>query len=131
MSTNLTTIFGNEIKVHLQPVIIDRQYSGFPGAHGLTAMHMGSRGYPLTVTGKLASSGVNYTAARAAVRAVIDGIEDYLFADAADYVFFGVTYYSVVWEKFQLLPDGTGKVFHYTSEGYCTADFIMLGRSLL
>jgi len=131
MSVNLTTIFGTEIKVQAQPVIIDRQYSGFPGGHGLTAMHMGSRGYPLTVTGRLAESGESYAVARAAARTTILAIEDYLFADAADYVFAGVTYYSVVWEKFQLLPDNTGKVFHWTSEGYCTADFIMLGRSLL
>ncbi len=131
MSINLTTIFGDEIRVHTQPVIADRQYSGFPGAHGLTTMQMGSRGYPLTVVGRIAESGGgNYATARANLKATIVTIEDHLFYDAYDYVFFNATYYDVVWDRFQLIPDNTGKVFHWTSEGYCIADFIMLGRCL-
>jgi len=130
MATALTTIFGTEIKVYEQPRTADRQYVGFPGVHGLLAMHMGTRGRQLVITGILASSGANYNAARANLKAVINSIEPYLWASAADYSFKGTVYLAVVFDRFQLQPDSAGKVFHWTSEGWVTCDFICFARSL-
>ena len=131
MSVNLSTIFGSEINVVVQPRDTERSYAGFPGAHGLVGMHMGSRGYPIIITGRLASSGASYQAARGNLQVVIDGIENYLWVDAADYSFKGTTYYDVVFEKIQLVPDNAGKVFHFTSEGYVTVDFVCSLRALV
>ena len=131
MATALTTVFGDEIKVIVQPRQADRQYTGYPGAHGLTGMRMGTRGRQIVVTGRLASSGANYNAARSDLQDVIDDIEAYLNTDAADYSFAGTTYQDVVFDNFQLIPDRWGKAIHWTSEGYATADFICFLRSLI
>jgi hypothetical protein len=131
MATDLTTVFGSEIKVYAQPRIIQRQYAGYPGTHGLTGMHMGSRGYIVMVTGKLAVTGNTYALARAAMRTVILAIEEYLWADSDDYSFGNDTYENVVFEKFELVPDNEGKAFHITSEGYLVANFIALLRALI
>ena len=114
-----------------QPRHAARQYVGFVGAHGLVGMHMGTRGRQLVITGKLASSGASYSAARSNVQTTIDTIEAYLWEDVADYSFEGTTYANVVFDKFQLLTDNKGKAFHWTSEGYVTVDFIMYGRILI
>lgn len=131
MATDLTTIFGNEIKVYAQPRQAERQYVGLPGVHGLLSMHMGTRGRQLVITGRLAAAGESYAAARTSLQAVIDDIESYLWATAADYSFAGTTYEYVVYDKFQLVPDGGGKVFHWTADGYAIADFICYARSLI
>ena len=127
---DLTAIFGTNIKVHAQPRTVDRRYFGFAGANGLTAMFMGVRGHPLFIHGKLGVGGANYTAARAALQSGIYAIESYLWAYAADYTYLGTTYYSCVFEEFKLIPDDKNKVFHFTSEGYVTADFVCVLRSL-
>lgn len=133
MAIDLTTIFGTEIKVGAQPRDIDRQYVGLAGAHGLLSMHMGTRGRPIIISGVLASTGVSYAAARANLQAVIDGIEAYTYPSvaAADYSFMGETYSNVVFDKFQLVPDGRGTFFHFTSAGYVTCDFICFLRQLI
>ena len=131
MATSLTTIFGSEIKVYAQPRNADRQYVGFAGADGLVSMLMGTRGRQIVVTGRLAASGANYNAARTSLQAVIDGIESYLSIEAADYSFAGTTYSDVVFDRFQLVPDNSGKVFHWTAAGYVIADFVCFMRSLI
>ncbi len=130
MSTSLRSIFGNEIKVVAQPRQIDRQYTGFPGAHGVIGMHLGSRGYQLVISGTLRATGASYAAASANLQIIIDALELYLFAIAADYSHDGTTYYSVVLDRFQLLPDGEGKSFHLTSTDYVTCSFIYYARAL-
>lgn len=131
MTIDLTTIFGNEIKVYAQPRQADRQYVGLPGAHGLLSMDMGTRGRQLVITGKLAATGNDYADARTNLQAIIDDIESYLWATAADYSFAGTTYEYVVYDKFQLVPDSGGKVFYWTADGYVVADFICYARSLI
>ena len=111
MSTALTNIFGSEIKVAAQPRAADRQFVSFAGAHGLTGMLMGSRGYPIVVKGTLRGTGGSYSAARLAVQAKIDAIENYMWSLVADYTFNGRTYSDVVWNKLELLPDNRGSVF--------------------
>lgn len=131
MATDLTTVFGNKIKVYSQPRQAARQFVGFPGGHGVVAMHLGSRGYQFVISGIIAATGANYAAARANVQAIIDSIEPYLWADAADYSFKGTTYSNIVFVKFQLVPDSNGKAFHWTSEGWVTCSFICYARSLV
>lgn len=133
MATNLTTIFGNEIKVYAQPRQPDLQYTGFPGAAGLVGMNMGTRGRQIIVTGTLASFGSNYVNARDNLQDVINTIEAYLYpnVEPADYSFAGETYNYVIFEKFQLMPDGTGKAFHFTAEGYVTCRFVYFLRQLI
>jgi hypothetical protein len=53
MSTALSTIFGSDIKVGYSPPVHRRSFAGFPGAHGVTAQYLGTRGYEITVTGIL------------------------------------------------------------------------------
>ena len=127
---DLTSIFGSEIVVSPQPRDIDREYTGFPGGHGVTAMHLGSRGYRFIITGRLRATGISYNAARITLGTAIRTIEQILFADAAIYTFRGETYYYIVFDKFELIPGRDGKVFHRTSS-CVTADFICQGRSLL
>ena len=131
MAIDLATIFGSEINVGFQPRVVDRQYSGFAGAHGLTAMHLGSRGHTITITGKLRASGANYTEARSTLGTMISVIEVYQNLTAADYIFMGNSFSSIVVERFQLIGGQNGKAFHFNSAGQVTCRFIMTGRSLV
>ncbi len=130
MSTALTSIFGSEIKVGFQPRVSQIQYTGFPGAHGLTGIRLGSRGYPIIVTGRLFGTGGSYAVARADLTTWIDTIENYLWADLEVYTFGGNTFYYVVFESFKLLPRG-GKYFFFTSTGDVVCDFVCVLRSLI
>ena len=131
MATDLTTIFGSEIKVAAQPRRAEKQYAGFPGAHGLVGMDLGTRGRRMTVTGRLRASGSDYDDARGNLQTTIDTIEAYLWAEAADYTFKGETYNNVVFDKLELLVDNKGTVFHLTSDGKVTVDFVCLMTILL
>jgi len=130
MAIALTDVFGTEINVYHQPRHVERQYSGFTGAHGLIAMHLGTRGRRIVVTGTLRATSGSYAAARVLLQVAIDAIEPYLWSDAADYSFCGVTVPMVVWDRFQLVPESDGKVFHWVSPGWCTCKFTAHGRSL-
>ncbi len=132
MATALTAIFGNELKVVAQPRVAQRQYAGFPGAHGVAAMHMGSRGFAIIVSGKLRqTSGANYAAKRATLETTVVAIEQYLWLGAADYTYGNVTYYNVVFENFLLQPVGQGKYYYQNSEGQVVCDFVCRGRGLI
>ena len=131
MAVALTTIFGSNICVYQQPVRSVRQYTGFPGAHGLAGMHLGTRGRQLVVSGHLAVNGASYSVARAAMQTAVDAIEAFLLADPADYSFAGVTYYAVVFDKFELAPDGSGKVFHWATGNRVICRFTCWGTSIL
>ena len=122
MAVDLNTIFGNEIKVGLQPRNVDRQYVGFPGAHGVVSTHLGTRGRQLVITGTIRAD------TRALCQAAVEAIEPYLWADAADYTYKGGYYYGIVFDRFQLLPDYQGKFFHFTA-GSVFCRFVMYGRS--
>ena len=131
MAVALTDIFGTEINVYHQPRHVERQFAGFVGAHGVIAMHLGTRGRRLIVSGTLRATAVSYAAARFILQNAIDAIDVCQWADAADYSFCGVTLTMVVWDKFELVPDSDGKVFHWVVPGYwCTCKFIAHGRSL-
>jgi len=132
MSTDLTDIFGDEITVHAQNRKVDQQLSGNAGSHGLTSMNLGSRGYDLVVKGTLRESGESYDAARAELQAVLDDeVEPLLWADADTYEFRGETWENIIWLDIQLIPDGNGVMFHYTSAGQMTVNFIALGKALI
>jgi gamma-glutamylcyclotransferase (GGCT)/AIG2-like uncharacterized protein YtfP len=130
MSINFTQVFGSEIKVGFQCREPNNQYAGFPGAHGITGMMMGSRGYPIIITGQLRIGGANYRAARTAMIQLIANIEKLQFYAEQTYTYGDELYMYVVFEKLQLL-DSNGKEFMYTSEGYCVTRFIAYFRSLL
>ena len=131
MATALTVIFGTNINVYQQPVLSVRQYSGFPGAHGLAGMHLGTRGRPLVISGHLAVTGANYNVARAAMRTAIDAIEAWTLIDPADYSFATEIYYAVVFDRFELVPDGNGKVFHWAAGNRLICQFKCWGTSML
>jgi len=132
MATALTAILGNEIKVGLQPRAAERQYVGFPGGHGLVAMHMGSRGWGIIVTGRLrANVGGAYAAGRAALVTAIQAIEQYQWLGAADYTYAGTTYYNVVFENIRIVSGTDGKQFHFTSTGDVVCDFVCRLRGLV
>lgn len=130
MATDLTTIFGNDINVVPEPRTIQRDYHGFAGADGLLSMYHGFRGYRILVTGRNFGSGATYNLARAAAEASKFAIEANLPNVSADYTFKGSTYSDVVFERFELVRDGSGKAFHLTAEGIVIYDFIAVLRSL-
>jgi len=131
MATNLTTIFGTEIVVSPQARTVERQLSAFAGAHGLTSMFMGSRGYTITVTGRIAAdASAGYNAGRAILEGYITAIEAYQYNYAADYTFRGILYENVIFEKFDIKRDANGKAFHYVKGNYLIADFTAQLRAL-
>lgn len=126
MATDLTTIFGSEIKVFCQPRQAARQYVGFPGVNGVVTTHLGTRGRQLVINGRLRAT------TRLLLATAIAAIESYLWADAADYSFAGETYSHVVFDiPIRLIPDNAGKAFHFTSEGWVTCDFVCYARLLI
>jgi len=125
MAISLIDIFGKEIKIAAGPHDVARQYSRFAGANGLTAMFMGSSGCRLVITGTLRA------ATNILLQAGIDAIEQWLWAGANDYTAFGITYFFIVFDKFELVTDAKGKTFHLTSEGWVTCGFRMYARALI
>jgi len=130
MATDLISIFGAEINVTAQPWLHHRNYTAFPGAHGLLGMYMGTRGYPLIITGRLRATGVSYAAARATLQTAINAIDNYLAALPADYSFMGFTYNSVVFDTFRLIPGRRGQTFHFT-KNWVYVDFVCQARSMI
>ena len=122
----LNTIFGADIKVGYSPPVHRRQFAGFPGAHGLTSLYLGTRGYEITVTGTIwtLSEPPTYAAARALMQTQIDLINSYGALAPATYTHQGDTYYNVVFGPLKIIPSGgDGKTFHWTAAGYCTCRF--------
>jgi len=120
---DLNTIFGTEINVSEQPRRSQRQFSGFAGAHGLTALHLGTRGKVVTISGTLRAAGVSYNAALAALKAALAVLEAYQWAIIADYTYRGVAYPNAVFEDFKLVKKSNGKMFTRTSTGCVTCNF--------
>lgn len=120
----LVSIFGSEVSVVMNPKVLAADYRGFAGAEGVTRMHLGSRGRPILVTGRLRA------ASRAALQTDIDAIEDCLDYDADYYTHESVTYYNVVFDKFTLVPVSRSRTFGVNSDGDVFVDFAMLGRCL-
>jgi hypothetical protein len=131
MSIALTSVFGSQINVVVQPRLTERVYTGFPAAHGVTTMFMGSRGRQVTVSGRIVTSVTTYALARVAAQVAIDAIEPYAWAPAADYTFNGCIYFAVVWEPLRIISNDKGKAFHYCAPGYIEVDFVMQGRTLI
>ena len=131
MSIALTTVFGSQVSVSFQPRRAHRLRSAFSGANGLTDVMLGTRGYPIVVTGVLYGSGVNYAAARADIVSQIEGIEAYLWDPEEDYTYFNETHYNVVLDRIELIPSGNPpRVFRQTADGYAMVQFIALLTSL-
>ena len=131
MTTALTEIFGSEISVADDFRVGQRRYVGLPGADGLLSMWLGTRGYPIVITGQLWATGETYAAARNEVVAMINAIEPYLGALPASYSFQGVTYADVVFDSIHLLADSRGVTYHWTASGKCQVDFVCQARSLI
>jgi len=124
MSIALISIFGTEIKVVRQPRQHERQFTGYAGAHGLTAMDMGTRGYGVVVTGTIRA------ATRALCQAAMDALETYCInAGAVDYVFYDTNFPSVVFDRPELLAED-GKAFHWTGSSVFVR-FVCRGRGLV
>jgi len=121
MSTALTSIFGSEISVTPQPPDFDQSYTGFAGAHGMTAMNHGSRGRNLIVTGKLSAAGGSYAAARTALLTLINTISTYRNVAEASYTYQSDTYNYVIFTPvFKLQVDKYGRFAHWNgSDAYC------------
>jgi hypothetical protein len=130
MATDLTTIFGYEIKVYRQPRLAEIQFVGFPGADGVTGMNLGTRGSPFTITGRLSATGNTYDLSRANLDDWISDIEALLWQPAADYSFRGQTWQNLQFVRFELVPDGDGKVYHFDGE-YVFVFFVMHGHLLI
>ena len=131
MSTALTSIFGTEISAAPQPRRAQRQYYGFPGSHGVSAMQLGSRGWSFTVRGRLRATGSTYAGARATLEGYISVIDQWQWADATDFTFGSSTYANAVMDKMELIPGPDGKVFHWSAAGSVFCDFVAYFTGLL
>lgn len=131
MATDLTNIFGPEIRVYAQPRQLDTEFVGFPGADGVLRMNMGTRGRQLVISGTLAATGTDYKDARANLQAVIDSIESLQNEEEAVYTHKDISYLNIVFDRFELVPDGAGKAFFYTAEGWLLCNFICYARCLI
>jgi hypothetical protein len=131
VSTTLASIFGDEITVSGGAYQVDRQYSGFAGADGLTGMNLGGRGNTVIVRGRLRSSAGSYSNGRADASAAIKELQQAQYLEAADYYFNSETFEQVVWEKIEPVANQSGKSYHLTSTGDVIIDFIAYGRSLI
>ncbi|MFA5554907.1 MAG: hypothetical protein WCZ89_02305 [Phycisphaerae bacterium] len=125
MATALTNIFGSEICVTAQPQVAHRQFIGFPGANGLTSIHLGTRGRLISITGRLRASGGTYAQARAALLAKLDAIDELRLpdADVEAYTYHNKTYYDCLLDTFELLRDANGRAIHLNSKKECFCDF--------
>ncbi len=121
----LSSIFGSEIKVTIEPRQAQRSYYGYPGVHGLTAMMLGSRGFGLAVTGTIRD------ASRALVEADIAAIEALQWLGYAAYSHQGSNYYYVVWEEMEVVKDSAGKSVYLVAPGVFTCKFKMHGKGLI
>ena len=131
MSTALTTLFGTEISVAPTPRRAQRQYYGFPGSHGVSAMQLGSRGWSFTVRGRLRATGQTYAAARLTLETAISAIDQWQWADAEDFTFGSSTYANAVMDKMELVPGPSGSPFHWSSTGSVFCDFVAFFTGLL
>ncbi len=129
MSIPLTDIFDNEIIVNVQNWRAQRNYVGFPGANGLLSTYLGTRGYVITVTGRLWASGTDYETARSNLQTIIDEINEIVTWYDDDYTHAGCNYESVVWDVFDLVP--IGDKFIRWDGASCHCNFIAQGRSLV
>ena len=129
---DLATIYGNQISVAHDTRKPLRQYSGFSGADGATAMHLGSRGYPIFITGTLrVQIATTYAAARAALEGLILAIEQLNWAGTNTYTFKGSTFTNVVFDDaIKPVRDGSGKMF-FIAGGYLICRFTARLRGLL
>ena len=129
---DLTTIYGSDISVARDTRKAVRQYNAFSGAHGLTAIHLGSRGYPIFIRGTLrVAIASTYAVARAAMETAILAIEQYNWAGTATYTFKGSTYNNVVFDDaIKPIKDGNGKMF-FIAGGWLICRFTSRLRSLL
>ncbi len=121
----LSSIFGSEIKVTIEPRRPARTYHGFAGVAGLTAMSLGSRGFGLNVTGTIRD------ASRAAVETDVAIIESLQWLGIADYSHQGSNYYRVLWEDFEVHRDSSGKSIHLVATGEFTCRFTIHGKGLI
>lgn len=125
MSTALSSIFGNEISVSPAPRTGQWQFAGFPGAHGVTAMNLGSRGNSFTVTGRIRATGASYALARANLLTALLTIEAWQWPAAEETFTFGSeSYANCVMVRFQLVPGPDGKVIHWSATGAVFCDFV-------
>lgn len=117
----------------MDPLVVERLFVSYPGVHGLTSMLMGSRGSRVVVSGRIRRTGTpsTYANGRDLLEAFIANLEAAPLDEPADYHHSGSFYPQVVWQKMELVRDGTGKCFHYSANGSVFANFIMIGQTLI
>lgn len=123
MAIDLTTLFGNEIKVHHHPRQIQRQFTAYAGAHGMTSLAMGTRGHIIEITGTFRVYGATYNAAQQQMITAFENIEILTYSGAQSYTYRAATYNNAVFHNFRILQLPGGKQFAYTTEGYMIARF--------
>lgn len=128
MATNITDIFGTEITVSAAQGQSERSFSSYPGAHGVTSMYMGRRGWRLVIRGRIRSPITNYNAARTYIQNLINTIETWDGAAEQDLTYRGWTYRNAIMlplpRGFRLAPGPDGKEIRWTADGGCIADFV-------
>jgi len=129
MAVDFETIFGSEVKVVIQARDSRRSFVGFPGAHGMASMSMGSCGYEIIISFRARATGANFAAA-ANLLFAIRTVEAYQWAAATAYTYKGVTHSNVVFNRLRMRSGADDKMSHMTST-HVFADGVMTVRSLI
>ncbi len=113
---DLTSIFGTAITVTPHPRVSQKQRVGFPGAHGVIGIELGTRGRIILVSGQLRATGASFAVAYLAMLALISAIESYQSASSATYTYGSATFYNVDFGDFRLVKRGD-RSFRWTPTG--------------
>ncbi len=129
---NINTVFGDEITVNVQPRQMQVSYSGFAGAHGMTGLMHGSRGYVITVRGRLRSqSGLTYNLARVDLIERMEYLEAFMAYPDQTWTYRKESYWYTRVERVVMLPGSDGRIIRYGLDGSAYATFEAVLRSLL
>jgi len=118
-------LFGSgSVQILVQPMDVATKLSGFVGADGVLHSGLGSRGRGLTITGVLKG------ASAAALRILIEAIEDYMVDADDDGPFDLIDDFAVTYENVMLLAMRINTPIMRTGDSEYRIEYSITGRQL-
>ncbi len=127
---DLRDIFGDEIKVKVNPRRVGRNFYAFAGSHGLVSSYQGTRGYDIIVKGRLRAWGTTYDIALGYLQDVVDILEEFNADLPTDYMYRSITIYAVLFGQMKIL-EKSSRSYHWTTNGEAWLDFTYKLTSLI
>jgi hypothetical protein len=129
------TVFGAEISVAPAMRRNQTQYNGYAGAHGITGMKLGTRGFSIVVSGILRYTASTYAQARIGLGTGLQTI-DATYRDAVEdtWTYGSESYANTVYDHIELVPfqgqDGSVKTFRWNGN-QCYVRFVAYFKCLI